>query len=108
MLSKDLEYTLNQAFKNARAKRHEYMTVEHLLLALSVGESGSTWMSLMGCGANLEVLRADLSSFLEDTTPVLPEEIEERETMPTLGFQRVLQRAVFPCAVLGEAGSYRC
>jgi ATP-dependent Clp protease ATP-binding subunit ClpA len=93
MLSKNLEITLNQAFKEARVKRHEYMTVEHLLLALLDNDAAIEVLS--GCGANVEALRNELCAFLESTTPVLPEEAEDRETLPTLGFQRVLQRAVF-------------
>ena len=93
MLSKALEKTLNDAFKRARAKRHEYITVEHLLLALLDNESALT--VLKGTGADLAALQQELSSFLETTTPVLPQSVEERETIPTLGFQRVLQRAVF-------------
>ncbi|CAA0119513.1 ATP-dependent Clp protease ATP-binding subunit ClpA [BD1-7 clade bacterium] len=93
MLSKKLEETLNLAFKEARSKRHEYMTVEHLLLALLDNQSAID--VLKGCGADLDNLRSDLTSFLETTTPVLPEEAGDRETLPTLGFQRVLQRAVF-------------
>ena len=93
MLSKPLEKTLNEAFKRARAKRHEYITVEHLLLALL--ENDSAVSVLKGAGAELSALQTELSSFLESTTPVLPQSVEERETIPTLGFQRVLQRAVF-------------
>ncbi|MCP8898170.1 ATP-dependent Clp protease ATP-binding subunit ClpA [Gilvimarinus xylanilyticus] len=93
MLSKDLEVTLNMAFKGARSKRHEFMTVEHLLLALIDNESAAT--VLRACGADLVVLRRELIEFVDSTTPLLPENDEERETQPTLGFQRVLQRAVF-------------
>ncbi|MDO3382059.1 ATP-dependent Clp protease ATP-binding subunit ClpA [Gilvimarinus algae] len=93
MLSKDLEVTLNMAFKGARSKRHEFMTVEHLLLALIDNESAA--MVLRACGADLVVLRRELIEFVDSTTPLLPENDEERETQPTLGFQRVLQRAVF-------------
>lgn len=93
MLSKSLEYTLNQAFKGARIKRHEYMTVEHLLLALL--DNDAAVEVLVGCGADLQRLKLELGTFLDTTTPILPEEIQDRETMPTLGFQRVLQRAVF-------------
>ncbi len=93
MLSKNLEITLNQAFKEARIKRHEYMTVEHLLLALL--DNDAAIEVLNGCGANIDTLRNELCAFLESTTPVLPEGVEDRETLPTLGFQRVLQRAVF-------------
>ncbi|WP_185230504.1 ATP-dependent Clp protease ATP-binding subunit ClpA [Teredinibacter franksiae] len=93
MLSKELESTLNTAFKGARSKRHEFMTVEHLLLALLDNESAAS--VLRACGADLGVLRRDLSEFVDSTTPLIPEEDEDRETQPTLGFQRVLQRAVF-------------
>ena len=93
MLSKHLEFTLNQAFKNARNKRHEYMTVEHLLLALLDNEAALEVLN--HCGADLERLKTDLGNFIDDTTPVLPDDDSDRETTPTLGFQRVLQRAVF-------------
>ena len=93
MLSKKLELTLNEAFQNARTKRHEYMTVEHLLLALLDNQAAVD--VLIGCGSNIESLRTDLLAFLDGTTPILPEDQEDRETLPTLGFQRVLQRAVF-------------
>ena len=93
MLSKDLEVTLNLAFRDARTKRHEYMTVEHLLLALLDNEAAST--VLKACGTNLDELRLDLSNFVDETTPLIPSGDGDRETQPTLGFQRVLQRAVF-------------
>jgi ATP-dependent Clp protease ATP-binding subunit ClpA len=91
MLSKELEYTLNNAFSDARDKRHEFMTVEHLLLALL--ENADAADVLQACGAELDILRADLEAFLEETTPILGP-TDTRETQPTLGFQRVLQRAV--------------
>lgn len=93
MLSKELEVTLNLAFREARGKRHEYMTVEHLLLALIDNESAAK--VLKACGAHLESIKADLRSFVDETTPLIPAHDLERETQPTLGFQRVLQRAVF-------------
>jgi len=92
MLNKSLELTLNNAFRDAHAKRHEFMTVEHLLLALIDNDSAKD--ALISCGANLASLREELISFIETTTPLLPVD-DERETQPTLGFQRVLQRAVF-------------
>ena len=92
MLNKELENTLNTAFKQAREKHHEFMTVEHLLLALS--DNQTALEILRACGANLDKLRIDLQNFLSETTPLLPPN-DERETQPTLGFQRVLQRAVF-------------
>jgi len=93
MLSKDLEATLNNAFRDARGKRHEFMTVEHLLLALL--DNAAARSVLRAVGADIEQLRGELAEFIDSTTPVLPEDAEERETQPTLGFQRVLQRAVF-------------
>lgn len=93
MLNRELEQTLNEAFKDARAKRHEFMTVEHLLLALLDNEAAST--VLQACGADILKLRKDLDDFVDSTTPLIPESNGEQETQPTLGFQRVLQRAVF-------------
>ena len=92
MLSHELEVTLNLAFKEARERRHEFMTVEHLLLALIDNPASNG--ALKACGANLEELKNDLTAFLAETTPLLPVG-DEREIQPTLGFQRVLQRAVF-------------
>jgi ATP-dependent Clp protease ATP-binding subunit ClpA len=93
MLSKDLEVTLNLAFKEARAKRHEWMTVEHLLLALL--DNTVAVDVLKAVGADIDRLRKELHEFIESTTPLIPAGDSERETQPTLGFQRVLQRAVF-------------
>lgn len=92
MLSKELEATLNSAFQNARQKRHEFITVEHLLLALI--DNAAATQVLRACGMDLNLLKRDLSSFLEETTPKLSKK-DDRDTQPTLGFQRVLQRAVF-------------
>jgi ATP-dependent Clp protease ATP-binding subunit ClpA len=93
MLSKDLEITLNLAFKDARARRHEFMTVEHLLLALL--DNTIAVGVLKAVGADLPKLRKSLQEFIDSTTPMIPSGDSERETQPTLGFQRVLQRAVF-------------
>ncbi|SIT15724.1 ATP-dependent Clp protease ATP-binding subunit ClpA [Thalassolituus maritimus] len=93
MLNRELEQTLNEAFKEARSKRHEFMTVEHLLLALLDNDAAST--VLQACGADIVKLRKDLDDFVDSTTPLIPESNGEQETQPTLGFQRVLQRAVF-------------
>jgi len=92
MLSKELEFTLNQAFKNAREKQHEFMTIEHLLLALL--DNPTAAQVLRACGADIDALRRDVDSFLDETTPLIMDD-DKRETQPTLGFQRVLQRAVF-------------
>ncbi|MYG12597.1 MAG: ATP-dependent Clp protease ATP-binding subunit ClpA [Gammaproteobacteria bacterium] len=93
MLSKDLETTLNDAFREARAKRHEFMTVEHLLLALLSNDAAVEVLRNVGC--DIDKLREDLSEYIETTTPLIPAGDAKRETQPTLGFQRVLQRAVF-------------
>jgi ATP-dependent Clp protease ATP-binding subunit ClpA len=93
MLSRELEVTLNLAFKNAREKRHEFMTVEHLLLALLDDASASN--VLRACGADLDSLRQDLVEFIDSTIPTIPDTKLDHETQPTHGFQRVLQRAVF-------------
>lgn len=92
MLDKELEQTLNDAFKRAREQRHEFMTVEHLLLALLDNTSASE--VLRSCGANLNTLHNELIKFIEENSTFL-DAGDERETQPTLGFQRVLQRAVF-------------
>jgi ATP-dependent Clp protease ATP-binding subunit ClpA len=93
MLNKDLEISLNLAFRQAKESRHEFMTVEHLLLALL--DNPSATEALDACGADLIKLRKSLLDFISETTPMIPVGEEERETQPTLGFQRVLQRAVF-------------
>ena len=93
MLNKDLELTLNTAFREARTRRHEFMTVEHLLLALL--DNPSAGEALNACGVDVSGLKTELLEFIDETTPVIPDLEEERETQPTLGFQRVLQRAVF-------------
>ncbi|MCB1837384.1 MAG: ATP-dependent Clp protease ATP-binding subunit ClpA [Alcanivoracaceae bacterium] len=93
MLSKELEMTLNEAFRHARSHRHEFMTVEHLLLALL--DNDAAVEVLTACGADIEDLRTSLLQFIDDTTPLISDDDSERDTQPTLGFQRVLQRAVF-------------
>ncbi|MGN6730059.1 MAG: ATP-dependent Clp protease ATP-binding subunit ClpA [Rhodanobacteraceae bacterium] len=92
MFSKDLEFTIGQCYKEAREQRHEFMTVEHLLLALL--ENPTAAAVLRGCGADVDKLGKDLRSIIAETVPVLPTG-DERDTQPTLGFQRVLQRAVY-------------
>ena len=92
MFSKDLEYSIGQCYKRAREARHEYMTVEHLLLALL--ENPSAEGVLKACGADFPRLRGDLEQAVATSVSVLPDEVD-RDTQPTLGFQRVLQRAVY-------------
>ena len=100
MLNKELEFTLNLAFKEAKEQRHEFMTVEHLLLALLDNPAAAN--VLHACEANIEELRRDLEAFIQETTPIIPLEDDLRETQPTLGFQRVLQRAVFHVQSAGK------
>jgi ATP-dependent Clp protease ATP-binding subunit ClpA len=92
MFSKDLEYSIGQCYKRAREARHEYMTVEHLLLALL--DNPSAEGVLKACGVDFARLRGDLEEAIATSVSVLPEDID-RDTQPTLGFQRVLQRAVY-------------
>ncbi|AND68111.1 ATP-dependent Clp protease ATP-binding protein [Dyella thiooxydans] len=92
MFSKDLEVTIGQCYKQAREQRHEFMTVEHLLLALTDNQSASG--ALRACGADIPRLTSELEKIIAETVPVLPHG-DERDTQPTLGFQRVLQRAVY-------------
>ncbi|HEY1900084.1 MAG TPA: ATP-dependent Clp protease ATP-binding subunit ClpA [Steroidobacteraceae bacterium] len=92
MLSNELEYCLNDAFHQAREARHEYLTVEHLLLAIL--DTAKVREILKACGADLAKLKQELKDHLEQSTPKL-DEAEDNEVQPTLGFQRVLQRAVF-------------
>jgi ATP-dependent Clp protease ATP-binding subunit ClpA len=92
MLSSELELCLNEAFQAARDARHEFMTVEHLLLAII--DTPKVREVLRHCGADVVKLRKDLKDFIDQTTPRLKDD-DDREVQPTLGFQRVLQRAVF-------------
>ncbi|WP_206860698.1 ATP-dependent Clp protease ATP-binding subunit ClpA [Lysobacter changpingensis] len=92
MFSKDLEYSIGQCYKRAREARHEYMTVEHLLLALLDNPSAES--VLKACGVDFQRLRTDLEQAIATSVSVLPEDVD-RDTQPTLGFQRVLQRAVY-------------
>jgi len=92
MLGKELEATLNAAFRSAREQRHEFMTVEHLLLSLLSNRDALE--VLRACGADIEQLEGDLRQHLAETVPALAPG-DERETQPTLGFQRVLQRSLF-------------
>ncbi len=92
MLSQELEFCLNDAFGGAREARHEFMTVEHLLLAIM--DTPKVREILKSCGADTAKLKTELKQFIDQTTPRLPSG-EDRDVQPTLGFQRVLQRAVF-------------
>ena len=100
MLSSELEFCLNEAFQRARDQRHEFMTVEHLLLALL--DIPKIHNILKSCGSNLPELRRQLSEFIDEQTPLLPDD-DENDVQPTLGFQRVLQRAVFHVQSSGKS-----
>lgn len=91
MIAQELEVSLHMAFMDARQKRHELITVEHLLLAMIDNPTAAD--VLRACGAKFEVLRAELNQYIEEHTPTVGGE-EEVDTQPTLGFQRVIQRAM--------------
>jgi len=92
MFSKDLELSISQAYHSARSRRHEFLTVEHLLLALI--DNPSSRSVLMACDVDLKLLGRDLEQVLNETIPVLSAG-DQRDTQPTVGFQRVLQRALY-------------
>ena len=91
MIAQELEVSLHMAFVEARQQRHEFITVEHLLLALLDNPSAAE--VLRACAANVDELRKNLTGFIKENTPVVPG-TEEIDTQPTLGFQRVIQRAI--------------
>ena len=92
MINQELEQNLNNAFKLAQDQKHEFVTVEHLLLALL--ENSDAIALLTSNKVNIEQLRVDLQEFIGSTTPKISNETEI-DIQPTLGFQRVIQRAVF-------------
>lgn len=100
MLSKDLELCLNTAFKDAKERHHEFITVEHLMLALLDNQGVQT--ALYTCGAQLERLRHQLNSYLSQPALVVSSQ-DEKEPQPTLGFKRVLQRAIFHVQSAGQS-----
>lgn len=91
MIAQELEVSLHMAFMDARQKRHELITVEHLLLAMIDNPTAAD--VLKSCGANLDTLRTELTQYIEEHTPSVAGE-DEVDTQPTLGFQRVIQRAM--------------
>ncbi|MGB4064441.1 MAG: ATP-dependent Clp protease ATP-binding subunit ClpA [Azonexus sp.] len=91
MIAQELEVSLHMAFVEARQKRHEFITVEHLLLALIDNPSAAE--ALRSCGAKTDTLRKDLTNFIDEHTPTVSGE-DDIDTQPTLGFQRVIQRAI--------------
>ncbi len=100
MLNKELEFTLNLAFQQAQEKKHEFITVEHLLLALLDNPAAAE--VLRACGANMEQLRRELTEFIDNNTPELAAE-DIRDVQPTLGFQRVMQRTLFHVQAAGKS-----
>lgn len=101
MLNKALELTLNDAFRLARERRHELMTVEHLLVALLDNPDASD--ALRSCGLDFAQLKDELLNYIDRSTPKFADDDENMDTQPTLGFQRVLQRAVFHVQSSGNA-----
>jgi ATP-dependent Clp protease ATP-binding subunit ClpA len=99
MIAQELEQTLQKTFVEARAARHEFVTTEHLLLALT--ENASAARVLNACAANVDDLRTNLAAFVKDNTPHVPGS-EEVDTQPTMGFQRVMQRAMMHVQSAGK------
>jgi ATP-dependent Clp protease ATP-binding subunit ClpA len=99
MLSQELEFSLNAAFQSAREKRHEFITVEHLLVALLQNPSAAR--VIRACGGDIEELRRSLTAFLDENVPKLPAN-SKADTQPTIGFQRVIQRAVLHVQGVGK------
>lgn len=99
MFSKELEITISQAYQEARNARHEFLTVEHLMLALL--DNSSALSVLSSCGAEIKGLEQELRKALDETVPVLKES-DSRDTQPTIGFQRVLQRALYHVQSAGK------
>ena len=91
MIAQELEVSLHMAFVEARQQRHEFITVEHLLMALLDNPSAAE--VLRACAANIEDLRKSLATFIKENTPTVGGS-DEVDTQPTLGFQRVIQRAI--------------
>ena len=91
MIAQELEVSLHMAFVEARQQRHEFITVEHLLMALLDNPSAAE--VLRACSANIDELRKSLAQFIKENTPTVGG-AEEVDTQPTLGFQRVIQRAI--------------
>ena len=99
MFSKELEVTISQAYQEARGARHEFLTVEHLLLSLL--DNSSALSVLSACAADINGLEAELRKALAETVPIL-EVDDSRDTQPTIGFQRVLQRALYHVQSAGK------
>jgi len=100
VISQELEVSLHMAFVEARAARHEFITVEHLLLSLL--DNAAALEALRACAANLDELRSNLRQFVAENTPIIPSGTEV-DTQPTLGFQRVIQRAIMHVSAGGTS-----
>jgi ATP-dependent Clp protease ATP-binding subunit ClpA len=100
MIAQELEVSLHMAFVEARQQRHEFITVEHLLLALLDNPSAAE--VLRACSANIDDLRKSLSNFIKDNTPQVAG-ADDVDTQPTLGFQRVIQRAIMHVQSTGSS-----
>ena len=99
MFSKELELSISQAYQEARESRHEFLTVEHMLLSLL--DNSSALSILSACGVDIAALEKEIRKVLEDTVPVLDDE-DSRDTQPTIGFQRMLQRALYHVQSAGK------
>lgn len=99
MFSKELELSISKAYQEARESRHEFLTVEHMLLALL--DNGSALAILSACGAEIRQLEKEIRKVLDDTVPLLKND-DVRDTQPTIGFQRVLQRALYHVQSAGK------
>ncbi len=104
MIAQELEVSLHMAFVEARQKRHEFITVEHLLLALLDNPTAAE--VLRSCGANMDELRKNLTQHITEQTPRIAAD-REVDTQPTLGFQRVIQRAILHVQSSGQEGGHR-
>lgn len=98
MFSKTLELSLHNAFVHAKAGRHEYITTDHLLLALLDNPEVNSLLN--HCGANIERLRTNLSLYIDETTPQIPEAIE-KDILPTMSFQRIIQQSIYQTKITG-------
>ena len=99
MFSKELELTISQAYQEARERRHEFLTVEHMLMALL--DNASALSILSACEVDVTTLEKEIRKVIEDTVPLLTDE-DGRDTQPTIGFQRVLQRALYHVQSAGK------
>ncbi len=99
MFSKELELSISQAYQEARESRHEFLTVEHMLLALL--DNASALSILSACDVDVSILEKEIRKVLEDTVSLLNDE-DTRDTQPTIGFQRVLQRALYHVQSAGK------